>query len=94
MKGLGKVRLTSLPMVNRIVDARAEQFRHLDALQACTGTEPLSSYAYYVITVDGQRMDDAMLALVKPVIEREINGRIAAFDRDLEALGVDLTKDA
>jgi len=66
-----------LPMLTRMVDARAAQVRMLEAL-------PLE----LTVAIDGERQDEAMLALVRPAIETEIKARIASLDRDIEALGV------
>lgn len=70
-----------LPMLNRTMVAREALMRTLQALLAAG--EP-----GFAVTIDGERQDDAMLALVRPVIETEIRARMASLDRDIEAMGV------
>ncbi|MGI4730925.1 MAG: hypothetical protein ACRYFW_04150 [Janthinobacterium lividum] len=41
------------------------------------------------VTIASTYQDDAMAALVRPVVLGEINGRIRALDRDLISMGVD-----
>lgn len=74
------MKLSRLAMVNRIDLARHGLHEDLRALQA----------GDFVMTVRGNRQDEALLALVRPVLEREIKARIAALEADLEQLGVEV----
>ena len=40
------------------------------------------------------RLDEPMLALIRPVLETEINARISQIDRKLTALGIDVDEPA
>lgn len=40
------------------------------------------------VSIGTQLQDEAMSALVKPVVLAELKGRIASFERDLESYGV------
>ena len=88
------VSLAQLPMINRIGDARREQLRLFDALKVTGEPKSVLSTRPLVITIDGQTQDEAMLARVRPVIEAEVRARIASLDRDLEAMGVIVGRDA
>lgn len=83
MSGIAVRRFSTgqMPMLIRTMDARDALMRSLQALPSCL-----------VITIDGERQDDAMLALVRPVIEAEIRARMASLDRDIEAMGVIVTR--
>lgn len=85
-----RVRLNSLAMINRIVDARSALQRKLDALKVREEPASLLGARPLAVTVDGESLDEAMLALVRPVIEKELRARLASIDRDLRALGVDV----
>lgn len=78
-------------MLNRIMDARHALVRLRDALHATGEHRSVLSARPLVITIDGQPQDEAMLALARPVLEAEINARIASLDRDIEALGVSVS---
>lgn len=86
-----QMKLSMLELVNRTADARRALQRKLDALsihdEPCTalGLRPLA------ITIDGEPQDEAMLAICRPVIEREIRAQIASLDKDLEAYGVEVS---
>lgn len=41
------------------------------------------------VVIAGSYMNDAMIALIKPVVTRELSAWIADIDRQLEQLGVD-----
>lgn len=46
------------------------------------------------VSIAAQVQDEAMIALVKPVVLRELKGRLASLDRDLEAYGVQVKEPA
>lgn len=87
MSGIAVRRFSTgqMPMLIRTMDARDALMRSLQALLA-TGVPGLA------VTIDGERQDEAMLALVRPVIETEIRARMASLDRDIEAMGVIVTR--
>jgi hypothetical protein len=80
--------LTLLPMVNRIAEARKALVHQLQVVESGEPTDALMVKPRLAITIDGARMDDAMLAVARPAIVCELRGRIASLDRDLEAMGV------
>ena len=85
------MRLGNLAMVTRIADARGQLLHQLAVLRGWTpgdGGLMLDSARPYVITLQGARLDAAMLALVRPAIETELMARVAEAERDLAALGV------
>lgn len=75
-------------MLNRIVDARKALECTLRALRCRHNPISGMSGEYLCVTISGERQDDAILELVRPIIEAEIKARIASLDRDIEALGV------
>lgn len=79
---------SELPMLNRIVDARKALEHTLQSLRCRHNPTSFQSGEYLCVTISGERQDDAILELVRPVIEAEIRARIASLDRDIEALGV------
>lgn len=90
-----RVRLAALPMINRNADARGELLAQIALLEA---PEPIDagllSRPPFCVTIDGQRQDDAMLALVKVVVLRELRARVAALEFDLRTMGVDIPRAA
>lgn len=46
------------------------------------------------VSIAAQVQDEAMIALVKPVVLMELKGRLASLDRDLEAYGVQVKEPA
>ncbi len=78
--GRRAVQLTSLPIINRAV---AERERLL-GLRAAVEADRLQ------VTIASNYQDDAMAALVRPVLIGELNGRIRALERDLVSMGVDV----
>ena len=73
------VQLASLPIINCAVAARDRSIK----LRAEVEADRLQ------VTIASTYQDDAMAALVRPVVLGEINGRIRALDRDLISMGVD-----
>ena len=46
------------------------------------------------VSIAAQVQDEAMIALIKPVVLMELEGRLASLDRDLEAYGVQVKEPA
>ena len=84
------MRLAQLQMVARLADARRALLWQIDVLQAkpADASEHVLGKAPFVITIDGERQDDTILELVRPVVIKELRARVRTLDRDLEALGV------
>lgn len=74
------MRLGALDMVNRSVKERDR----LLALRAEIEADGLN------VVIRGQYQDDAMVALIRPVINGEITGRLRRIESDLVSMGVDL----
>ena len=66
-------------MVNRIDDARLSLKRQVE-LTTVAGKLRVS--------IDGEPQDEGIIALVRPVIERELRARMKSLEVDLVALGV------
>lgn len=81
--------LTMLPMVNRHVERRKQLQHQLDVVTAWTG-DLVQGPIRLGLTIDGERQDCAMVALVRPAIQRELQAQLAQVDRDLEQLGVSI----
>lgn len=88
----GRARLSMLPIIQRTADLRGALMRKLDVLRAWKGGEAddPSRYRSVCLTIDGDRQDDAMLALLLPVIVRELEARVAQLDRDLASYGFEV----
>ena len=85
------MKLSRLDMVNRHAEVRAKlnsQLAAIDGKPTCVN--PVHADRGYVITINGERADDALLAVARPAIRAELEGRIASIDRDLKALGVEI----
>ncbi|MEO7335776.1 MAG: hypothetical protein ABIV63_04260 [Caldimonas sp.] len=74
------MKLSLLPLVELADVVRQVVLAELAALDADN----------FVVTINGSRQDDALRAVAKPVLERELRGRLASLDRDLQAYGVDV----
>lgn len=74
------MRLASLPLINRGV-AERDRLLHL---RASVENDKLQ------ILVVSTYQDDAMVALVRPVVVREINARLYVIEAELRALGLEL----
>ena len=72
------VRVSQLPLIQRTEDARRAQLRQLEALKG----------DLLVVTIDGERQDDAMIAEVLPVVERLLRLRLQSLTTDLRMMGV------
>lgn len=74
------MKLAALPMINCSAAERERLIRLREAVKA----DALQ------VTISGTYQDDAMAALVRPVVIGELTGRIRALERDLVGMGVDL----
>ena len=72
------MKLSMLPIVERTVKARLRIDDQLAALNS----------DLLLIVVGGAQLDEAMAALVKPGVLRELTARKASLDRDLASYGV------
>ncbi len=72
------MKLSMFPIVKRTVEARERIENLIDRAEI----------GQLFVTVGGQQQDEAMSAVVKPVIIGELKARRASLDRDLEAYGV------
>ena len=84
------MKLSRLDMINRHADVRKQLQRQLACIDGRFASEVAKRYPL-IITIDGERMDDALVAVAVPAIRNELVGRIASIDRDLEALGVEIS---
>lgn len=88
MKPDQRMRLDSLPIVNRYAEARTRLLSQIRMVE--TPYEGLTQGGpKYRILIDGELLGDDILALVRPVILNELRAQVKALDRDLTALGVD-----
>lgn len=44
----------------------------------------------YAMTIRGNRQDEAMLSLIRPVLQAEIRARIRVIERELAHMGVEV----
>lgn len=75
------MRLANLSMINRSVGERERLLK----LRAEVEADQCQ------VVIRGTYQDDAMAALVRPVIVGELNGRIRALERELVGMGVELS---
>ncbi|MDE8654784.1 hypothetical protein [Novosphingobium album (ex Liu et al. 2023)] len=85
MKPDQHMRLDSLAMVNRIAEARGALLHQISVVEA---EHDCLTPPKFCVTVDAQRLGPDILAIVRPVVVRELRAQVAALERDLEALGV------
>lgn len=74
------MKLSHLPLVHGMVGERRQLVDFLEAL----------AERNLVVSIDGNRQDAAIVALVLPVVACELNARIAKLDRELAALDVEV----
>lgn len=74
------MKLSMLPIVNRAQQVRLQLLAAIDELEDDKHT----------ISINGTRQDDALRALVKPVIKAALHARVCSIDRDLMTYGVEL----
>lgn len=87
------MRLSSLSMVNRYAEAR-KALLHRIAIVETPGDTGSALQPRFRVLVDGDLLDEPIVALVRPVLLRELRAQVKAIDRDLEALGVKIDDDA
>lgn len=78
------MKLSMFPIVKRTIATRGQ----LEQLIAEVEIGRLQ------VSIAAQAQDEAMIALVKPVVLMELKGRLASLDRDLEAYGVQVKEPA
>lgn len=44
----------------------------------------------YALTIRGNRQDEAILSLIRPVLQAEIRARIRVIERELQNMGVEV----
>ena len=88
MKPPPKMCLGSLAMLNRLAEARAAIQRKLCSIREREDQRSPVAIRPLAVTIDGEAQGDDIRELLKPVIERELLGQLAAIDKDIEALGV------
>lgn len=74
------MKLSHLPLVHSMVGERRQLVDFMDAL----------AQRNLVVSIDGSRQDETIVALVLPVIACELNARISKLDRELAALDVEV----
>jgi hypothetical protein len=74
------MKLSHLPRVLDMVGQRRQLVDFLDA----------AAERKLAVSIDSNRQDETIVALVLPVIACELNARIAKIDRELEAHGVQI----
>lgn len=83
------MKLARLQMVNRHAEERQALLRMIEVV----GT-PSDNFSIgqpkFCITVDAVRLDETMLALVRPVLLGELRARVRRIDADLKGLGVEV----
>jgi hypothetical protein len=72
------MRLSMLEIVKRTAFCRCRVLADLEAVRE----------GKFRITIDGEPQDGAMMAIARPAIESELNGRLASLNRDLDSYGV------
>lgn len=74
------MKLSMFGIVKRTIEAR-ERIENLIAS---------AEIGHVFVTVGGTQQDEAMCAVVKPVVIAELKARRASLDRDLESYGVEV----
>ena len=72
------MKLSMLPIVERTAKAR-------DAIDLAIAAVEMDLVQ---VTIQGVYQDDAMVALIRPVVMGELKARRASLDRDLDSYGV------
>jgi hypothetical protein len=88
VKPFDQMQLGNLAMVNRIADARGALLHRISVVEAGRHETLIPSTPPFCITIDGARMGEDLLAVVRPVLVRELKAQVAQLERDLLALGV------
>lgn len=84
------MKLSLLQMVVRHADARLQLLHTLDALAVIGDPDNQLKPRGLFIAIDGEPQDETILALARPVIEREIRARVTEIERELADLGVEV----
>jgi hypothetical protein len=82
------VKLALLELVIRDVELRAFLTKQIEAL--AKGGDIASGGCKLHVTLDGHRLDDAIVALVTPVVMRELAARRHSIEYDLRTMGVEV----
>lgn len=88
MRPDSRFRLDSLAMVNRIADARRALLYKIMRVEQVPETPSDQQNAKFRMLIDGDLAEPDLMALVRPIVLRELRAQVAQLDRDLEALGV------
>lgn len=88
-EGILMMNLDRLDMVNRYAEARQALLHQITVIeQALDGGRKSPLASSFCMTIDGTRLDEPMVALVRPVILTELRARVRRIDADLAQLGV------
>lgn len=90
MKPDQRMRLDSLAMVNRIADARRALLYKISLVEDVPADDVPDHRWQFRMLIDGDMVTSAMMALVRPIVARELKAQVEQLDRDLRALGVDV----
>ena len=82
------MRLDSLSTVSRIAEARYGLLRQIELVEAVPADDvPVHNHKFSMV-IDGNRLGPEFVALVRPIVVRELRAQVKELERDLEALGV------
>lgn len=84
------MKLARLQLVNRHAEERQALLRMIDVVGTPSDAIDNRGRPAFCITVDGVRLDETMLALVRPVLLGELRARVRRIDADLKGLGVEV----
>ena len=90
MKPYARLRLGNLGMVNRIDDARKALLYRIALVEASAEPDVPAHQQKFRVTIDGDLVNPDLIALVRPLVLRELKAQVAQLERDLEALGIDV----
>jgi hypothetical protein len=86
------VKLAALPMINRNADARGLLLAQIELLKAPVRESIMPVAPVLTVCIDGVRQDDTITEMVKVVVIRELEARVAALEYDLRTMGVDIPR--
>lgn len=85
------MKLARLEMVTRYAEERQALLHMIAVVSTPADTDSIMPPApKFCITVDGVRLAEPMLALVRPVLLGELRAQIRRIDADLKGLGVEV----
>jgi hypothetical protein len=89
-EGILMMNLDRLDMVNRYAEARQALLHQITVIEQAldSGRNDPRCVSPFCMTIDGTRLDEPMVALVRPVILTELRARVRRIDADLAQLGV------